>query len=188
MTSKINHTMEVYTMKVKPFFSITVLSMFLSALSPIPTHATAIPVKSVQKETDGVLLKMNPGVLRLQVFSPSIVRVVYGLGPSLLKSKSLAVIGKPGRVRWKLVESTDEVRLLTDELQVHVNRATGEVGFYDKAGRSVLVEETGGGKSLTPNEVGKLKTLKSRQAFVLEPSEAIYGLGQHQRGIMNNRG
>jgi hypothetical protein len=31
-------------------------------------------------------------------------------------------------------------------------------------------------------------TLRSRQEFVLAPGEAIYGLGQHQDGLINYRG
>ena len=41
---------------------------------------------------------------------------------------------------------------------------------------------------LTPDNLGGMNTLRSRQEFVLAPEEAIYGLGQHQNGLMNYRG
>src|SRR5690242_5220817 len=48
--------------------------------------------------------------------------------------------------------------------------------------------EKPGGKSLAPDEVGGINTLRSTDEFVLAPDEAIYGLGQHQQGVMNYRG
>ncbi len=153
-----------------------------------PASGAAIPVVSFHKVPDGLVFKMEPGILKLQVFSPYVIRVLYAPGKSLSKTKSMAVITKPFPVTWREEDDEKEVRILTDELQVHVNCATGAIGFYDRAGSPVLVEEAGGGKSLTPNQVGNLKTLKSQQSFVLEPGEAIYGLGQHQQGLMNYRG
>ena len=39
--------------------------------------ATPVPVASVRKDSDGITLPMNPGVLRLEVYSPRIIRVTY---------------------------------------------------------------------------------------------------------------
>jgi alpha-D-xyloside xylohydrolase len=163
-------------------------ALVLSGLAAWTAQAAPIPVASVHQDADGVTLKMTPGILKLQVFSPGIIRVVYAPGDSLPTSNSLAVIAKPARVPWKLDERADEVRLNTDALEVRVNRATGAVGFYDQTGKPVLVEPADGGKSLTPNKVANLDTLRSQQSFVLAPDEAIYGLGQHQQGVMNHRG
>jgi len=143
---------------------------------------------SVHKDSDGVTLKMNPGVLKLQVFSPDVIRIVYAAGDALPSKTSLAVIGKPGQVAWKLADTKSAVRLLTSEVEVRVDRATGAVVFFDKKGTPVLAEPAGGGKSLTPNRVGELETLRSQQSFALPTDEAIYGLGQHQEGLMNYQG
>ncbi len=153
-----------------------------SAANPLPT-----PVASMHRDSDGITLKMGPGILKLQVFSPDVVRVVYAPGDSLPTIGSLAVIAKPSPVRWNVSESADEIRLRTDEIEVRVNRASGAIGFFDKSGKSLLAEPPGGGKLLTPNTVGTLDTLRSLQAFLLPPDEAIYGLGQHQEGLMNYR-
>jgi alpha-D-xyloside xylohydrolase len=150
-------------------------------------NTTRIPVVSVHKDADGITLKMNPGVLKLQVFSPDVIRVLYMQGDSLPPDKSLAVIGKPGRARWKVSETAEEVRLRTGEIEVRVNRASGAVRFFDKSGIPVLAEPPDGGKLLAPNRVGSLNTLRSQQAFLLPSDEAIYGLGQHQEGLMNYR-
>jgi alpha-D-xyloside xylohydrolase len=150
--------------------------------------AAPVAVLSVHKNSDGVTLRMKPGVLRLEVFSPRVIRVTYGLENSLSSDKSLAVIGKPERANWKLAESADEISLRTDEIEARVNRASGAVEFFDKSGNLLLAEKSAGGKSLTPAHVGGIDTLRNEQAFALAPDEAIYGLGQHAQGLMNYRG
>jgi len=163
-----------------------------ASAAPVSRSNTAeggpVPVVSVHEKADGVMLKMKPGALKLEVFAPRIIRVVYRPGDTLSETKSLAVVAKPARTRWTVAESDNDVRLDTDELGVRVNRATGAVGFYDQTGQPLLMESAEGGKSLTPDNVGGIATLRSRQEFALSPEEAIYGLGQHQGGLMNYRG
>lgn len=150
--------------------------------------AAPVAVLSVHKNSDGVTLQMQPGTLRLEVFSPRVIRVTYSLENSLPPDRSLAVIVKPERAHWKLVESAGEFFLRTDEIEARVNRASGAVEFFDKNGNSLLAEKSDGGKLLTPAHVGGIDTLRSQQAFELAPDEAIYGLGQHSQGLMNYRG
>ena len=169
--------------KTAILFSLILLgTRFLLSAEPAP-----VAVAAVQRGDDGITLKMNPGTMRLQVFSPRVVRVVYGAGQTLPATRSLAVIGKPGRARWTLAEPAGEVCLRTDELEVRVNRAGGAVAFYDKAGKLILTEQANG-RSLTPARVGGIDTLRGGQQFALAPDEAIYGLGQHPNGLMNYRG
>jgi alpha-D-xyloside xylohydrolase len=163
------------------------LSLFLSLGCFSVSAAAVTTVSSVHQDSNGVTLRLNSGTLRLEVYSPRIIRVTYGLKNPLPLDHSLAVIGKPGRTRWKLAESADEISLRTDDIEARVNRTTGAVGFYDKTGKPVLEEEADG-RSLTPDHVGQINSLNSRQAFVLAPGEAVYGLGQHQQGVMNYRG
>ena len=177
---------------VRTAFILFAIALSVQSFPASAANATRIPVVSLYKDSDGITLKMKPGVLKLQVFSPDVIRVVYAPGDSLPPNGSLAVIGqpglgKPGPVRWKLSETADEVRLRTDEVEARVNRASGAISFFDKDGKPVLAEPQGGGKLLTPNKVGDLDTLRSQQAFLLPSDEAIYGLGQHQEGLMNYR-
>jgi alpha-D-xyloside xylohydrolase len=171
-------------MKTRSLF----LSLVLSAGCLAVSKSAPIPVSSVQKDSAGVTLRMKPGVLRLEVFSPRIIRVTYGLENSLPPDNSLAVIRKPGRANWKLAESAGEISLRTDEIEARVSRASGAVVFFDKNGNTLLAEKPDGGKSLTPARVGGIGTLRSGQKFALAPDEAVYGLGQHAQGLMNYRG
>ena len=148
----------------------------------------AIPVVSVKKNSDGIALQMNPGVMRLEVFSPRVIRVTYAAQDKLPDTTSFAVIGKPERAKWHLSETGGEIILRTTVIQARVNRATGAVSFFDKSGAPILAENPDGGKSLKPNHVGGIDTLRGRCEFALAPEEAIYGLGQHGGGAMNYHG
>ncbi|MGA8493188.1 MAG: PA14 domain-containing protein, partial [Terriglobales bacterium] len=159
--------------------------IYVVCFSAARTCAAPIAVAGVKTDANGVTLQMNPGVMRLVVYSPRIIRVTYAAQDPLPTSASLAVISEPERAKWKLSDTTGEIILRTDEIQARVNRATGAVSFFDKNGAPMLAENPDGGKSLTPNRINGMDSLRSRQEFVLAPEEAIYGLGQHPDGRMN---
>ena len=73
------------------------LSLFL-ALGCLSNSAVAtVAVLAAHKNSTGVMLRMNPGTLRLEVYSPRIIRVTYALENPLPPDKSPAVIAHPER-------------------------------------------------------------------------------------------
>ncbi len=161
------------------------LAITLAAIATalLPACRTTTPVSDVRKESDGVALATPAGVTRLQVWSDRIIRVTFAPGTELPAEKSLCVIARPTPTKWSLSKSPDTVMLQTDALQVRLDRQTGAVGFYDLKGHPILQEAAGGaGIPPAPGASG------ARQSFVLAPDEAIFGLGQHQRGVWNYRG
>ena len=171
-------------MKRRWLLAALLLAVCLLTLS---SDAAPIAVVSVHKNPDGVTLKLMSGTMRLRIFSPGMVEVIYAPG-DLPRIKSFSVIAQPERTHWKLAETRDEIALGTDELTVRLNRASGAVAFYDRSGQLLLAEKSGGGKSLTPVHIGGVDTWRSEQVFELPPDEAVYGLGQHPGAPMNYRG
>jgi alpha-D-xyloside xylohydrolase len=149
--------------------------------------ALPIPVVSWQTNADGLTFQMNPGTLRLQVFSPRVVRVAWSQ-TNLIPTNSFAVIAAAANAGWVAAQDTNGMGLDTPQLQVRVNPATGAVAFYDTNGAVILSESPAGGRSLTPVTAAWGATLQSRQQFLISPAEAIYGLGEHSSGMMNYRG
>lgn len=164
-------------------------TLFVCAIGFSAGQAFAAPIAvvNVKKDSGGVTMQMNPGVMRLEVYSPRMIRVTYAAQDKLPDLTSFAVIGKPERAKWKLSDAKDQIILRTDEIEARVNRTAGAVSFFDKSGAPILAENPDGGKSLATNHVGGIDTLRSRQEFVLTPEEALYGLGQHGAGAMNYR-
>jgi alpha-D-xyloside xylohydrolase len=157
-------------------------------LNPV-TDGLPIPVISAQSDPDGATLVMNPGVMKLQVFAPGIIRVTYNISNSIPSwTNNFAVIAPPTNGVWPLTVANTDVRLDTGEIEVRVNRASGAVSFFDTNGVALLVEKPDGGKSLTPVLVNGVPTFASQQKFMIASNESFYGLGQHQNGVMNYAG
>jgi alpha-D-xyloside xylohydrolase len=158
-----------------------VCAVCLLAAQPFAASAA---VTGVKKDSNGVTLQMNPGVLRLEVYSPRIIRVTYAASNSLPDLASLSVIAKPEKVKWIMTDANGEVIVRTDEIQARVDRATGAVSFTDPAGR-VLLQEAAQGRQIEPARVAGAAVTSCAQTFKMAPDEGIYGLGQHQQGVWN---
>jgi alpha-D-xyloside xylohydrolase len=150
--------------------------------------AAAAPVKQFTRQTDGLLLSLQPGTLRLQVFSESIIRVTYSAGETLPELKSFSVVATPSTTaKWDVQDTADAVILKTPAITAEVNRKSGEVAFYDASHHLVLQETADGREISAATEPGVAGTLV-RQSFNLPADEGIYGLGQHQQNIWNYHG
>lgn len=122
----------------------------------------------------------------IQFYSPEIVRVLKYQPGQAMDKNSYAVIARPGNTETAVRQEKDGVTVKSDSMQVHLDLATGRISCADIRGRQLLAEKDFGAQ-FTPVEYGGEKTWQVRQAFRLDPEEAVYGLGQHQRGKMNQR-
>ena len=97
-----------------------------------------------------------------------------------------SVIKHPESVAFQLQERDSVVALTTDGLKASVSLKSGKICFENRDG-NLLLTETEHGTQFTPISYDKVSTYLVRQAFRLDSCEAIYGLGQHQAGKMNQR-
>ncbi|MGA2475521.1 MAG: TIM-barrel domain-containing protein, partial [Terriglobia bacterium] len=145
------------------------------------------PAKGIERQSDGVLFTMQTGLLRLEVCSDSIVRVLYTPTSSFPDVKHLAVTKTSWPGAHFSVESTDkEVTLSTAQLRVNVARKDGVIVFSDAAGKRLMQDSS---RTMTPVVVNGEKTYRAEEFVALWGSpEGFYGLGQHQAGVWNYRG
>lgn len=163
------------------YFARLILFIVIFLAVPVVESGEAADL-DVQKMSDGVKLTLPSESVRLQAWSDRIIRVTRGPTAELPPPKSLSVISRPEKTPWTLSETPARIVLKTASLEVQMDRQTGLVGFYARDGRPILVEmadpdgvrPSGGGHG-------------THQSFVLDSSERIYGLGQHQAGIWNYR-
>jgi alpha-D-xyloside xylohydrolase len=148
-----------------------------------------------EKTTDGVLLRFQPSkpgdvrLMKIQICLDGIIRVTASPADTLSARPSLMVAKTDWpAVPWTVTEGRQKLVLSTAKLSVEVSTKTGEIRFLDAAGRPILKEKTGGGKTILPAEVMGEKTFHVRQVFDSPEDEAFYGLGAHQNGIMNYKG
>ncbi len=87
---------------------------------------------------------------------------------------------------WTVEEMDNEVVVKTKALKVRYDINSGNITFFHENGDKILSEK---GYMLEQAEIeGEEQAWHVRQGFTFDDNEAIYGLGQHQDGIMNYRG
>ncbi|MVT08965.1 TIM-barrel domain-containing protein [Chitinophaga tropicalis] len=146
----------------------------------------------IERLKDGLLVRLDKPVaggvkqVKLQVITDKIIRVTASPADSISGTPSLmaVVTGDPG-VKWTTEEKEDQVTLKTNALTASVNLTTGEVVFRDLNGNIVLQEKKGGGKTFTQTLIDNKPLYRLQQVFESPAEEALYGLGQHQTGLMN---
>ncbi len=145
------------------------------------------PVAGVERQRDGVLLKMQTGAMRIEVCSDSIVRVLYSPTSSFPDRPDYVITKTSWPAAGFQMEATDtEVSLITARFKVTVTRKDGVLAYTDLAGKSLAQE---GPRTMTPVKVNGEDTYRAETFFPMWGStQALYGLGQHQAGVWNYRG
>ncbi|HEX5322187.1 MAG TPA: TIM-barrel domain-containing protein [Capsulimonadaceae bacterium] len=137
---------------------------------------------------DGLILPMRSGFLRIQLCAPGIVRMVFAKDARFFAHPSLMVAqNRWPAVKWTPRFTSRETILSTSKLDIHVGTRSGTVSFYDKADHLILAEAPNG-HMLTPAVVQGVKTYNIRQQWLPNVGESLYGLGQHQLGLMDIKG
>ena len=137
-----------------------------------------------KKLPNGAHFAVDGGTLRVQFWSPEIVRVTYTATNELPDLKSLSVVAIPASVQLTRKENGQAFILATPRVKVQIDKQTGAVSFFDAANR-VLLHETADGREIAPATVAGASVTSAAQSFETASDEGIYGLGQHQRGVWN---
>lgn len=141
--------------------------------------------QNFQKTTHGIKTTANGNSIEIQFYSPSIVRVIkFPAGKTFMK-ESLAVILKPAQTAFSVKTVNNIISLKSDQLTVSVNTVTGNVEF--ESSKNKLLKEKPESTKFEPFDDTGVQTFSVTQSFVLDKEEPIYGLGQHQKGDLNQR-
>jgi alpha-D-xyloside xylohydrolase len=149
-------------------------------------HAVA---GTFEKTTTGVVVKPDNGAakeVRLEVMADNIIHVVKldQAGKSL--TPSLMTVAAPVSGNFSVAASgKDSVTLKAKKISVAVSLATGQVQFFNAAGKAFLTQQA---ESMAPTDVDGKPFLAVKQGFNHGTKDAFYGLGQHQNNQMNLNG
>ncbi len=169
--------------------------------------ATAMAA-GVQTSGNSVTIRPDGGqakVICLEVMNDNIIRVRATSKDALpVKPTSLMIVPQsvPVKGSYSVTEEADNVVVKAKNVKAVVSKATGEVTFYDAAGKQLLKEAKDGKKfwdfTVPERELG-MKTgytvpeeqkhgLSWQMKFDSPDDEAFYGLGQHQSEEFNMKG
>ncbi len=145
-----------------------------------------IHAQSYQKTNLGIKAKISSTDVEIQFYSPSIVRILKSPEGKIFTKESLSVIKKPETTEFAINQQGDIISLKTDKMKVEVNVKSGKISYSTLEGEQVLSEKKSGATFTDFNDAGS-NTYTVTQSFTLENDEAIYGLGQQQRGKLSLR-
>lgn len=118
-------------------------------------------------------------------YSPSIVRVTKYPGKTAPEKKSYSVIMQPEAVALESGKTADGVSMKSASIYATLS-SDGKVAFTDLKGNPLL-SETAWSHTPCANKVDEGK-YKVSQSYKLDSDEVIFGLGQRQCPVLNQRG
>lgn len=153
----------------------------------LPATAIFIAITSINAQTfrqteQGIRGSTQGLDIRIEFYSPNIVRVYKTPEGIPYDKKSLAVIKSPETVSVRFEQHGNNIKLKSTAIQVEVNPQTGGIYFYDAAGKTLLTDKDYG-TQFSPYDDAGTPSFTVRQGFLPEKEEAIYGVGQ----IMDNK-
>lgn len=134
-------------------------------------------------ERGEICLRYREGTLRVTAISPTIIHIRFG---NWDKHASLIVIPQEVSPKVSKVDNEgDFICLHTDRLTARVDRSLGRIDFIDReTGRSLLGEVD---RTISPIVADGDEGVQIVQRYRLSSSDALYGLGQYESGLMNYR-
>jgi alpha-D-xyloside xylohydrolase len=130
-------------------------------------------------------LSVNGGTLKIEFCAPNVVRVAFAKDAAFFSRASLMTAAKKCETTsWQSTSATGQVTYTTSRLSVRVED-TGRVTFLDPDGQVILAERPNGGRTLTAATIQGESTNNVRQEWEPNAEESLYGLGQHQQGLLN---
>jgi alpha-D-xyloside xylohydrolase len=142
----------------------------------------------VEKQMNGVVVRLPHGVLRVAVLSDTVFRIAYAPDAGFFSRQSIDVVPHESMTSgWETSSTSNEVTVKTAKVKVRVDRTNGRVRFEDAAGHPIL-SEAEGGRVMEPATVQGETTFHVQTQWNANAGESLYGLGQQQLGIVDIKG
>ena len=137
------------------------------------SSAEAARIESTRRIPNGLELRTADGVLTVEPWSDTIVHVRFG-PPNFAGNYNPSVVASPEKVRFDVHETADAFLLSTPRLRMRIDKATSSVSFQDSNGATLLEEAE--------------RTIGHGTVQAFRTNAIVYGLGQHQNGLLDYRG
>lgn len=175
-------------------------------------------ITGLQRIQDVIILYTKDGLIKVEPKTSDIIRIVYTLKKDFSNKIKPGIVYNQTFSFWDFTETDQEIHINTDSLSLVINKNTASIRYYDKIGKLLLAERDYESKNLeefdsfktvtdentkieciaTPDGIKEVvkeaakvfdrKLYKTRLYLSWQEGEALYGLGQHEEGILNLRG
>ncbi len=183
-------------------------------LTAIPPRSRQIT--KVERKDNALFLRSEYGLIRLAPKSENIVRITYTVNEAFSEEEKPGVVAKDPFADWTYSETEKEVKLALPKAAAVISKDSGAISFKDGNGdllfsgdkelpvefeefetfiladapQKTRIIETADGKKEILEDPLKISTGKSEHIhfrFALG-DEALYGLGQQEKGFASLRG
>ena len=147
-------------------------------------------IVSYSRIADGVEFHLQHGTLRVRFCTDSLVHVTFHASNEMEHPQPWIAKSDWPRVEFQVEEDANHnIVLATRQVRIVAERDSTALVFQDAQGK-VLARESASPtpRDLTPAVVNGENTFHASAYFDLTPDESLYGLGQHQSGLLNQRG
>ncbi len=136
------------------------------------------------RTAEGASFRVPDGMLRVTIWADRVVRVTVSRTNETI-APGLAVIGTPRGVAWTMAEEAGRYVLATPAMRIAVDKRTGMVSLRGVDDKPIIGEADPATRRFgdVPDPDGAVQ-----QRFEVGSDQAIYGLGQHQAGLLDYRG
>jgi len=145
-------------------------------------------IQNTMIEENGIVIHLKDGIVKIQVCSERTIRVLCYPTRKCIPDESLVIVNDWKPVAFEVQEKIDHIELVTSRLKLQIDRMAGAIGFYNDEGEVLFREDRRQPRIITTAQVLGEKTHHARWNVHFSEKEGIYGLGQHQNGVMNYRG
>jgi len=164
----------------------TVINLLLALLITGTSVFVKASVQSFKKETDGIILLLDKGVMNIKICKDNIVEVKYTILSTLPSKKSLVINNE-----WKstpdfiVSETKENIIISTSKLKVIVNKINNSIRYTDLNNVAILSEDQEMGKTMVQDTIAGITTYNCVTQFISPADEALFGLGCHPEDTLS---
>ena len=177
---------------MKAYSAVALSFVFLIAVHCMSgqTPVESDSIVSYTRTADGVDFHLLHGTLNVRLCTDSMVHVTFRAAKSIDHPQPWIAKTDWTPVEFQVREDANHnIVLSAGRIRIVAERDSGALVFEDEHG-NVLARESASPapRNLTPAVVNGENTFHASAYFDLTPDELLYGLGQHQTGLLNQRG
>ncbi|MCA0364449.1 MAG: glycoside hydrolase family 31 protein [Bacteroidetes bacterium] len=156
---------------------------YLILLLLIPVLAYNQEYISYSKQSDGLKVIFKEGMLSITPYTEHSVRVKFEK-EGISENHDFVIIDKPKIPKFSVNENQKSLSLLTETINITLEKKSGQLIFSKKNGEVFLSEKIGG-RLIKEASLNGEKCLEITQTFDSPQDERLFGLGQFQDGFFN---
>ena len=154
--------------------------IFISYMTSCGTNS------GIKELIGGMRINTDSGTLDVRFCNEKLVHVTFLPTGSIEATQNLMIDEKNGYgTKIETIQKNGVVTLKTGYIQVNIDLKSNRISFLDSSSNLILSENQ---RYYEKTKIYNDSGYNIRQDFIWKPSEALYGLGQQQNGIINWRG